>query len=125
MGGQNLIRPRPRADEARNRFDEARMILQTPINSYRTSVYIARAKLAVADSCYAADLALFLHAQRQLQVSHQSTSGSQFRRVSGRSEARRIPSMPLYFAKCSTHALGVLADPEFTGHALGRHHACH
>ena len=36
-----------------NRFDVARMTLQTLINTYPDSEYIARAKLAVADSWYA------------------------------------------------------------------------
>src|ERR1700721_1440206 len=36
-----------------NRFDVARMTLQTLINTYPDSAYIARAKLAVADSWYA------------------------------------------------------------------------
>src|SRR4029079_18864777 len=36
-----------------NRFDQARMILQTLINTYSDSEFIARAKLAVADSWYA------------------------------------------------------------------------
>jgi len=36
-----------------NRFDVARMTLQTLINTYPESEYIARAKLAVADSWYA------------------------------------------------------------------------
>jgi len=36
-----------------NRFDQARIILQALINSYPDSEYIARAKLAVADSWYA------------------------------------------------------------------------
>jgi outer membrane protein assembly factor BamD len=36
-----------------NRFDQARMILQTLINTYPDSEFIARAKLAVADSWYA------------------------------------------------------------------------
>jgi outer membrane protein assembly factor BamD len=36
-----------------NRFDVARMVLQTLINTYPDSEYIARAKLAVADSWYA------------------------------------------------------------------------
>ena len=36
-----------------NRFDVARMTLQTMINAYPDSEYIARAKLAVADSWYA------------------------------------------------------------------------
>src|SRR5438309_3630333 len=35
-----------------NRFDVARMTLQTLINTYPDSEYIARAKLAVADSGY-------------------------------------------------------------------------
>src|SRR5256714_10907483 len=37
-----------------NRFDVARMTLQTLINTYPDSEFIARAKLAVADSWYAA-----------------------------------------------------------------------
>jgi outer membrane protein assembly factor BamD len=37
----------------RNRFDVARMTLQTLINTYPDSEYIARAKLAVGDSWYA------------------------------------------------------------------------
>lgn len=37
----------------RNRFDVARLTLQTLINTYPDSEYIARAKLAVADSWYA------------------------------------------------------------------------
>jgi outer membrane protein assembly factor BamD len=36
----------------RNRFDQARILLQTLINTYPDSEYIARAKLAVADSWY-------------------------------------------------------------------------
>jgi outer membrane protein assembly factor BamD len=36
-----------------NRFDQARMILQTMINTYPDSEFIARAKLAEADSWYA------------------------------------------------------------------------
>ena len=36
-----------------NRFDQARLTLQTLINTYPDSEYIARAKLAVADSWYA------------------------------------------------------------------------
>jgi len=36
-----------------NRFDVARMTLQTMINTYPDSEYVARAKLAVADSWYA------------------------------------------------------------------------
>src|ERR1700727_2086944 len=36
-----------------NRFDVSRMTLQTLINTYPDSEYIARAKLAVADSWYA------------------------------------------------------------------------
>jgi outer membrane protein assembly factor BamD len=36
-----------------NRFDQGRMILQTLINTYSDSEFIARAKLAVADSWYA------------------------------------------------------------------------
>src|SRR5438105_8893013 len=36
-----------------NRFEVARMTLQTLINTYPDSEYIARAKLAVADSWYA------------------------------------------------------------------------
>src|ERR1700693_6336725 len=36
-----------------NRFDVSRMILQTLINTYPDSEFIARAKLAVADSWYA------------------------------------------------------------------------
>src|ERR1700755_524699 len=36
-----------------NRFDVARMTLQTLINTYPDSEFIARAKLAVADSWYA------------------------------------------------------------------------
>ena len=36
-----------------NRFDQGRMILQTLINTYPDSEYIARAKLAVGDSWYA------------------------------------------------------------------------
>jgi outer membrane protein assembly factor BamD len=36
-----------------NKFDQARMILQTLINTYPDSEFIARAKLAVADSWYA------------------------------------------------------------------------
>ena len=36
-----------------NRFDVARLSLQTLINTYPDSEYIARAKLAVADSWYA------------------------------------------------------------------------
>src|SRR5690242_20327064 len=36
-----------------NRYDQARMILQTLINTYPDSEYIARAKLGVADSWYA------------------------------------------------------------------------
>jgi len=36
-----------------NRYDQARMILQTLINTYSDSEFIARAKLAVADSWYA------------------------------------------------------------------------
>jgi outer membrane protein assembly factor BamD len=36
-----------------NRFDVARMTLQTLINTYPDSEYIARAKLAVGDSWYA------------------------------------------------------------------------
>src|SRR5580704_2828570 len=36
-----------------NHFDVARMTLQTLINTYPDSEYIARAKLAVADSWYA------------------------------------------------------------------------
>jgi len=36
-----------------NRFDQSRMILQTLINTYPDSEFIARAKLAVADSWYA------------------------------------------------------------------------
>src|SRR5208337_2239982 len=36
-----------------NRFDQARLALQTLINTYPDSEYIARAKLAVADSWYA------------------------------------------------------------------------
>src|ERR1700674_2847256 len=35
-----------------NRFDVARLTLQTLINTYPDSEYIARAKLAVADSWY-------------------------------------------------------------------------
>ena len=35
-----------------NRFDVARMTLQTLINTYPDSEFIARAKLAVADSWY-------------------------------------------------------------------------
>ena len=35
-----------------NRFDVARLTLQTMINTYPDSEYIARAKLAVADSWY-------------------------------------------------------------------------
>src|SRR4051812_32439946 len=37
-----------------NRFDVARMTLQTLINTYPDSEYIARAKLAVGDSWYSA-----------------------------------------------------------------------
>src|ERR1700684_2968764 len=37
----------------RNRFDVARMTLQTLINTYPDSEYIARAKLAIGDSWYA------------------------------------------------------------------------
>src|ERR1700692_1539188 len=37
----------------RNRFDVARLTLQTLINTYPDSEYIARAKLAVGDSWYA------------------------------------------------------------------------
>src|SRR5579864_8068398 len=36
-----------------NRFDVARLTLQTLINTYPDSEYIARAKLAVGDSWYA------------------------------------------------------------------------
>src|SRR2546421_9200570 len=36
-----------------NRFDVARMTLQTLINTYPDSEYIARAKLAVGDAWYA------------------------------------------------------------------------
>src|SRR5579872_3930903 len=36
-----------------NKFDEARMSLQTLINTYPDSEFIARAKLAVGDSWYA------------------------------------------------------------------------
>jgi outer membrane protein assembly factor BamD len=36
-----------------NRFDVARMTLQTLINTYPDSEFIARAKLAVGDSWYA------------------------------------------------------------------------
>src|SRR5258708_17637526 len=36
-----------------NRFDVARMTLQTLINTYPDSAFIARAKLAEGDSCYA------------------------------------------------------------------------
>jgi outer membrane protein assembly factor BamD len=36
-----------------NKFDQARMLLQTLINTYPDSEYIARAKLAVGDSWYA------------------------------------------------------------------------
>src|SRR5690242_13178738 len=36
-----------------NRYEQARMILQTLINTYSDSEFIARAKLAVADSWYA------------------------------------------------------------------------
>ena len=36
-----------------NRFDVSRMTMQTLINTYPDSEYIARAKLAVADSWYA------------------------------------------------------------------------
>ena len=36
-----------------NRFDVARITMQTLINTYPDSEYIARAKLAVADSWYA------------------------------------------------------------------------
>src|SRR6202142_4794779 len=36
-----------------NRFDVARMTLQTLINSYPDSEFVARAKLAMADSWYA------------------------------------------------------------------------
>src|SRR3974377_1309736 len=36
-----------------NRFDVARLTLQTMINTYPDSEYIARAKLAVGDSWYA------------------------------------------------------------------------
>jgi outer membrane protein assembly factor BamD len=36
----------------KNRFDQARIILQTLINTYPDSEYIARAKLSVADSWY-------------------------------------------------------------------------
>src|SRR5512146_25513 len=36
-----------------NKFDQARLILQTLINTYPDSEYIARAKLAVGDSWYA------------------------------------------------------------------------
>src|SRR5881227_3913754 len=44
-----------RAMEAlkKNRFDVARVTLQTLINTYPDSEYVARAKLAVADSWYA------------------------------------------------------------------------
>ena len=37
----------------RNKFDVARITLQTLINTYPDSEYIARAKLGVADSWYA------------------------------------------------------------------------
>src|SRR3954469_24395324 len=37
----------------RNRWDQARLVLQTLINTYPDSEYIARAKLAVGDSWYA------------------------------------------------------------------------
>ncbi len=40
-------------DMKHNRFDQARLALQTLINTYPDSEYIARAKLAVADSWYA------------------------------------------------------------------------
>jgi outer membrane protein assembly factor BamD len=40
-------------DMKHNRFDQARLTLQTLINTYPDSEYIARAKLAVADSWYA------------------------------------------------------------------------
>ena len=36
-----------------NKFDQARILLQTLINTYPDSEYIARAKLAVGDSWYA------------------------------------------------------------------------
>ena len=36
-----------------NKFDQARITLQTLINTYPDSEYIARAKLAVGDSWYA------------------------------------------------------------------------
>ena len=39
-------------DMKHNRFDQARLTLQTLINTYPDSEYIARAKLAVADSWY-------------------------------------------------------------------------
>jgi outer membrane protein assembly factor BamD len=38
---------------AKNRWDQARLVLQTLINTYPDSEYIARAKLAVGDSWYA------------------------------------------------------------------------
>src|SRR5918996_2305620 len=37
----------------RNRWDQARLVLQTLINTYPDSEFIARAKLGVADSWYA------------------------------------------------------------------------
>src|SRR6202163_955386 len=40
-------------DMKHNRFDVARITMQTLINTYPDSEYIARAKLAVADSWYA------------------------------------------------------------------------
>ena len=40
-------------DMKHNRFDQARLALQTLINTYPDSEFIARAKLAVADSWYA------------------------------------------------------------------------
>src|SRR6185436_6920311 len=36
----------------KNRFDQARVILQTLINTYPDSEYIARAKLSIADAWY-------------------------------------------------------------------------
>jgi hypothetical protein len=60
---------------------------------------------------YSLDLALALHAHRQVEISV----------INPRRASRRCPStLPL----CRAHALGGVAAPEFARSALARHHPC-
>ncbi len=59
-----------------NKFDVARLSLQTLINTYPDSEYVARAKLAIGDSWYAEGGSA---AMAQAESEYQATSSPSFR----------------------------------------------